>query len=175
MSDVSVLKTLSEKTREAKRFYYSMAPRERLMVNGMLAVLLIALIYLVLVYPAYNKVAEAEERFQRTQDLNAWMMANEPALKAASNSGSARAGGTVSGQALMSQINQSAKMMGIDLKRYEPDGETKLRVWLDDASFNSVMKWLAQLEKQHGIKVINISADAEKAPGIANFKVILGT
>ncbi len=165
---------LSSKTRELKRAYYSLSARERVMVNAMLAVVLFALVYVVLVYPASRAVNQAQLDYEQKQNLLAWMKSEEGKMKAVAASGL----GTKpkkTGQALMTQVNRSAQQAGLTLKRYEPDGEDKLRVWLDDVSFNKTIRWLNQLESRDGIKVINISIDAQNKPGIANFKIILGS
>ena len=34
------------------------------------------------------------------------------------------------------------KPRGVELRRFEPDGSSRLRIWLDKAEFDSVIDWI---------------------------------
>lgn len=173
MSQSSAAAELSDKIREVKRHYYLLGQRERLALHVMAVVVALVLILVLGIMPANKKLAMARQQQQSAQEMNAWIKANEPLMQAAARSG--RPGGAaMTGQALLTQVNRSAQMAGVTLRRTEPEGNDKLRVWLEEASFNAVMGWLAQMDKQMGISVLNISVEAQREPGIANIRLILG-
>jgi general secretion pathway protein M len=155
-----------------KRHYYLLGQRERLAVHVSAVVLVLALIVLAGILPAQKKLAVARDQQVAAQELNAWIKANEARLRDVARVGGGSA--AMTGQALLTQVNRSAQMAGVTLRRTEPEGDDKLRVWLEEASFNGVIAWLAQLDQQMNIKVINISVESHRDPGLANVRIILG-
>ncbi|NVK38914.1 MAG: type II secretion system protein M [Gammaproteobacteria bacterium] len=77
-----------------------------------------------------------------------------------------------SGASILSTVNNTAKVKNIQLKRFEPEGENGLRIWLDKANFNSVIDWLELLETSRGIRVEQISIDKVDS-GIVNVRAVL--
>lgn len=172
MSETSAVSAINDKIRDLKRSYHSLAPREQNLITLMGVVIVIALVYLVLMYPAQNSVDSANKRLEAKQSLLQWMKANEDAALAAAKSTSGRrpAGGN---QDILGAVNSSASRSQITLTRSEPEGRDKLRIWLDDVSFNKMIRWLHQLESSRGITVSSISLDAEKEPGLVSAKILL--
>ena len=162
---------LNDKIREIKRAYYGLAPREQNLITALLVVVLVAIVYLVLMFPAQNSVADASKKLEAKQSLLLWMQANEEqAIAAGKSSAGRRTGGN---QNLLGVVNSTASRNQITLQRYEPEGKEKLRVWLEDASFNNMVRWLHQLESQNGITVASISMDSENDPGLISAKIVL--
>lgn len=171
MSESNALGVLNDKVRDVKRVYYGLAPREQNLIAALAVVLIIALVYLVLMFPAQNSVSSASKKLEAKQSLLLWMQANEEQALAAAKSGAgSRSGGS---QNILGDVNNAASRFQITLQRYEPEGKDKLRVWLEDESFNNMVRWLHQLESQKGITVSSISLDAEKDPGIVSAKIVL--
>ncbi|MDX1692700.1 MAG: type II secretion system protein M [Ketobacteraceae bacterium] len=171
MSESSVLGPLNDKIREAKRAYYGLAPREQNLIAALAVVVIVALIYLIFMFPAQNSVSSASKKLEAKQSLLQWMQANEEQAIAAGKSGNGRRSGN--NQNILGAVNSAASRYQITLQRYEPEGKDKLRVWLEDASFNNMVRWLHQLESQNGITVSSISLDAEKDPGLISAKIVL--
>lgn len=99
-----------------------------------------------------------------------WMQANANRVRRAASQG---AGHLEAGQSLLSAVNASAKDAGLNLQRFEPDGEQRVRVTLENAVFTDVMRWIVELERRYGLQVEHFNADAQ-APGIANIRLTLG-
>jgi general secretion pathway protein M len=138
-------------------------------------VLLALLVYLLVLAPMQSKLDQAQDSHRHWQDLQQWLQVNEPAIRAAAGkAGKSAAAAGMTGQALLTQVNRSAQMAGISLRRTEPEGEDKLRVWLEEAPFNAVMGWLVTLDRDMGIRVTNIAVDSSREPGLANFRIIVG-
>ena len=74
------------------------------------------------------------------------------------------------GQSLVVLVDRTARASGLggNLKRNQPDGDGALRLRLEDASFDSLMGWLADLEAEHGIRVNTASFDQAGAEGRVN-------
>lgn len=173
MSQSSLSAELSDRFREVKRHYYLLGARERLILHVISVVVVLLLIFALGIAPAQKKLATAKQQHIAAQEMHEWMKANEPRLRDAARAG--RSGGaSMTGQALLTQVNRSAQTSGVTLRRTEPEGDDKLRVWVEDASFNAVISWLADMDKRMGIKVINISVESHRDPGLANVRIILG-
>lgn len=171
MSESNALGGLNDKLREVKRAYYGLAPREQNLITALGVVLIIALVYLVLMFPAQSSVSSASKKLEAKQSLLLWMQANEEQALAAAKSGAGGSSGR--SQNILGDVNNAASRFQITLQRYEPEGKDKLRVWLEDESFNNMVRWLHQLESQNGITVASVSLDAENDPGIVSAKIVL--
>lgn len=163
--------TLKEYYAQFRRRYWMMAGHERMLVNALAASVVAMLAFLVIINPALQKRAQAELELNAKRSVLQWVKDNEQRATQAGHLTTGQA--PKSGQALMALVTSSSSQMGVALKRYEPEGDDKLRVWLEDQSFNKTMRWLDTLQKQHGMTVVNVSVDAGKEPGIVTAKIVL--
>ena len=67
-------------------------------------------------------------------------------------------------------IDRTARASGLGrhLKRNQPDGNGALRLRLEDAPFDNLVSWLAELETQHGVRVNTASFDRAGGTGRVN-------
>lgn len=104
-----------------------------------LAVAAAVLVLLVLVYgiwlPSRQLAGKAQVRFETQRAL---------LLQLQAQSGDST-GGAVPGGSVLRVTSDAAAASGLALSRIEPDGEGKVRVWLEKADFNVVAGWLAKL------------------------------
>lgn len=116
-------------------------PREQvaLAVAGATA----ALLFLVfgLWRPSHEAAQKAEARYAAARVL----------LELQRQAGPVGAPGTGGGSVLRT-VSDAAASRQLLLSRMEPEGEARVRVWLDKADFNAVAAWLAALAGQ-GIRV----------------------
>ncbi len=167
----SALDTLSVKIRELRRQYEMISSRDRIMLNCLVVFLLVVMGYFLVLRPAFNAVDQAQLSLKGKQELLQWMKSNEHRAKSITGTGS-KTKGRRPGQSLLALINQTSGRFQVSLKRYEPEGSDKLRVWVEDIPFNSLMRWLNSLESSNAVSVINISIDSQKESGIINAKVV---
>ena len=154
----------------AQRRYDSLANNERLIVNIVALLVILAVIFLLLIAPAQQSVANAQIKLTGQQNLLNWMKENEGvARQAAGGKGAV----TRTDQPLQSLVTSTAGASGVAIKRYENESETKLRVWLENVPFDNTARWLEQLENHYGLTIVNISIDAEKEPGLVTAKLVL--
>lgn len=154
----------------AQRRYDGLADSERKLVIGVAILVVVALAYLLLIAPAQRSVDEAQLKLAGQQNLLSWMKENESvARQAASGKGTV----TKSDQPLQTIVTATAGPLGVAVKRYENESDTKLRVWLERVPFDKMVRWLDQLETRYGLTIVNISVDAEKEPGLVTAKLVL--
>lgn len=91
---------------------------------------------------SHRAAQKAEQQLLQARALLAELQRAAPAAGPAS-----AAGGSV-----LRAASDAAATGGLALSRIEPEGETRVRVWLEKADFNAVATWLATLSKQ-GIRV----------------------
>jgi len=156
-----------------ERFYEqwdALNQRERLVVSLLAAVVVFALIMLVIYLPLVKKRDEAQLRYESNVELLTWMSSVAPQIKQQASSGSASA---QSAQAIMNTVNQTAQANQLKLDRIQPEGKNNLRVWIQDASFDAMMRWLVDLQNNSGIVVNNINIDSGKSSGTISARVVL--
>jgi len=66
---------------------------------------------------------------------------------------------------LIAVVNRSASEHGLALGDFRPDGEARLRVALRAGDFDAVLRWLARVEEQHGVRVVSLDVRPTDVPG----------
>ena len=121
------------------------------------------MLYSLLWAPLNASVEKAKKQYHAEQSLLAWMKAQESNVLAARKSGNkALASANVS---LLTLVNDEARRSALALKRYEPDGDNKLRVWLEDVPFDVVIIWMNTLVIDKGLNISSATVDAEQGRG----------
>ncbi len=168
MSDA--LQNLQQYIDPVRRRYDSLSDVERMVVNGLGVLIGAVLVLLLIVMPAQRSVTAAEMKLAGKQNLLQWMKDNEHlARQANSSSGSSR----TSNQPLQTIVTSTAPSMGVTVKRFEPESDDKLRVWLEKVPFDKTVRWMNQLESRYGIQIANVSVDAERTEGLVTAKIVL--
>jgi len=139
------------------------SPREQALLAGLAAVSLVAL-YLVLIYAPLQTVrAEAVRDIRTYQALKAQLRVAGPTLTA----GALAARGPTS-----AVITASAGEFGLNIRRLDPDGE-RIRVVLEDVPFDGLVRWLDRLERDRGLRVVDLRVERRPAPGTVNAQATL--
>lgn len=109
-------------------------------------------------------------RYKDSSEDNRWIALNLPKISSMTNPASQSATQDAS---LINRATTLAKPFGIVFKRFQPEEETGLRLWIEGAEFDQLMRWIAALGQQ-GIRVDQIDINKqEKQPGIADARVKL--
>ena len=156
--------------KRAESGFYKLESRDR---NALLALTLflgVAILYYGVWYPVSHGLSEAEEEYRTQTELISWMKSHEAEAKSIGSSLSGSGGNKLSGS-LCALANNVARQKSIALKRYEPDGNDKLRVWLEKVSFNDFVSWMQVLVSK-GMVVSNVSVEGQDDDGKINAKII---
>ena len=159
-----------------KDWYESLDVRERRILFAGVAVLVVALLYLLAWEPLVNKISVLEKSNQENQKLLSWMeQSAAEAKQLQAKLQSSGASGRSKGQSLLGTIDRTAKTnkLAKSVKRVQPDGQTKARVWLENVSFDSMVSWLEKLQRQQGIRIVTSVIEKQDEPGLVNARLVL--
>ncbi len=149
-------------------YYETAAPREQTALKALGVFLSLVLILLLVVLPLhrFNSGAVADYRAQR--ETLQWMQDNREAI----NSNPAQKQRDP-GSSLLTLANQSARDFNLAFKRYEPNANQGLNLWLEQVPFNQVVKWLEALQRDYGIVAVEFTASRRDEAGIVDVRVVL--
>lgn len=68
---------------------------------------------------------------------------------------------------LLAVVDKTVKAagMGDSVKRIQPEGDAAAKIWLEQADFNKLLRWINQLNTQYGVDVSEITINREDTPG----------
>ncbi len=155
---------------ELKQRFTALNLRERILVGIAAAVLALSLIFLVVVEPLQNSVKRLRSDVAEMQGIVA-ELADARSLVLSSRSGI----GVIQGQgrSLLSIVDQSGKESGLAsaITRMQPEGDATVRVWLEQADFAALVRWLDKLESNYGVSVTEAAIDRESQPGLVRARL----
>ena len=122
-------------------------PRDRLALQLLGGFLALALFYLAVWSPVAARVERARAYQQQQQALFTYIQAN---------AGQARR--QAAPDQLQGLVTSTAQKQGLTLERFDNEGNGGLLVTLTQASFESMLKWLAELDKR-GVTLTEASLD----------------
>lgn len=156
-----------------KAWLDSLEQGERRMVIVGAVLLLVMLIYVSAWEPLVKKVDALRTSTAEQQVLLNWMKQAAQEVKQLRGS-SGQISKPASGQSLLSLVDSTAKAarLGKSLKRVQPDGEQKVRVWLEAANFDDVVRWLTTLETRKGVRIISTVFQAKEAAGQVDVRLV---
>ncbi|HET8731769.1 MAG TPA: type II secretion system protein M [Moraxellaceae bacterium] len=123
---------------------------------GILAVALVVFALWGLWAVLHGAAVKAEARLEANRALLGQIQRLAPS--AASMSGG--------GASVLRAASDAAAAGGLSLGRIEPEGDGKVRVWLEKADFNAVARWLATLSTQ-GIRVEEAQVEKMAEGGVS--------
>ncbi len=149
----------------------TLEPRERLVITAGSIIAVAMLVYTLLWMPLQRdltrlRVSVPKERSQLAQ------MQVQARQVARLRTG---VGATAPSDNLLTTLERSAVERGLrrNITRMEPDGSAAVRLALDDVSFNTLLQWLADLQRQAGVRTENATITAQSAPGIVDARLLL--
>ncbi len=156
-----------------KVWWESLSLRERLLVGGGAALTVILLLYVLIWQPFQAssrrlRLSVAEQRAELV-----WMRQAAAEVKRLDSGSSARPADD--GRSLLTLVDQTARSAGLgnSLKRVAPQGDDKLSAQLDAVEFDPLIRWLARLERDHRLVIVNLSVDRTATPGRVNARIIV--
>lgn len=156
-----------------KSWFAGLEANERRMIMIAAPLLLVMLLYVAVWEPVVNNVDSLRVSTAKQESLLVWMQGAAKEVKQLRGQSGQRAK-PPSGQSLLSLVDRTAKsgQLGPALKRVQPDGEQKVRVWLEAASFDDVVRWLTSLEIRHGVHVASSVFQALETTGRVDVRLV---
>ena len=155
-----------------KDWFYSLKPRERIIVVGGGVLVLLAAVYLLALAPFYKSLNARSERVAHKEADLAWMRSVAGELQAL---GANQPPAGPAGESLVVLIDRSARECGLgsSLTGQTPNGETAIRVRLESAAFDVLMTCLGNLQRMHSVSVESATFDRTAKPGVVNASLVL--
>ncbi len=142
--------------------------RERRVALLAALALLLAGLFVLVIEPGLERRNALEGQLQSLTDEQAWLEAQAPIVRMRSQADgatpAARSGGSPLG---VVDVSARAAGLGSALRRVRPL-ESAVEAELQGAPYAALMGWLATLEDQHRLQVINLSIDRGDEPGRVN-------
>ena len=149
-------------------WYETLGARDRLALRLLGSFLGFVLLYLLLISPMIDYGNRAQHRLQDEHALLEWLRTHQGEA-----SGGGGGGAAAREQPVATLVNSSAQENKLTVRRYEPAGDDGIKVWIDGAAFNSVVKWMYQLEGSYGIHAAEFTLEREDEPGKVSARLTL--
>lgn len=146
-------------------------PRERVLLIGGGAILLLLALYQGIWEPLVNA---HESRRESLAEARALAVRIETAAQAAQSSQ-----GSINRQiSILAAVDQSSRepTLGKAPSRVQPDGDgqSTVKVWFENVSFDNLLRWLGALQTRYAITVQSAEIEAGAAAGAVNVRLTLG-
>jgi general secretion pathway protein M len=121
--------------------------------------------------PYVNATARLQQEVAERRALVEWMETSAQEVRGLSGSLPANRGS----QSLLALADGTARAQGLGpaLQRVEPDGQRGVRVWLEQAPFDDVLRWLDKLVLENGVAVTAFTAERRPEAGRVNVRIVL--
>ncbi len=155
-----------------REWFEQLAPRERLLVSigGGLTIVLLAVT--LGIRPIMNKTSRGHELIDDKQSL-----LNEISRLAVrvGPQGGVQTENLVNAQSLVVLVDRTTRERGLasSLKRNQPEGTSSIRLRFENASFDTLMEWLSELQNQYGLSTTAANIDMSSVAGRVNCNLTL--
>ena len=154
-----------------KAWWLTLAPRERAVLTGGVTLLILLIAYFGVWEPLQTRHTALSEQLAAERAELRWMQEAAATLEAAP---AARDDASPRPGSLVGAIDRAASETGLNaaVQRVQPDGDSAVRVWLEQAVFDDFLEWLDALTRQQGMTVGQLTLD-QREPGIIDARVRL--
>ncbi|MCP5162037.1 MAG: type II secretion system protein M [Hahellaceae bacterium] len=157
----------------AVRQYQNLGANDQRALGVLALALVCGLLYFAVWKPSAVFYDHAIADYATGQKLVETVKLNEALLRQLAQNGATGSAALAPGQSLVSVVSGSARPFNLQVKRVEPSGEQKVRVWLEKVEFNQTLKWLESLKGRYHISVADVQIDKEEAAGIVSARFTL--
>ncbi|MCE9732560.1 type II secretion system protein GspM [Pectobacterium sp. IFB5596] len=150
---------------ELRQRWQAMSPRERQLMVVCAGMLLLCLVYYAIVQPWQLREELWERTISREQQTVNWMQKQASSIP---QENQAQGENSQRETSLPILISQSTQRYGLSVVRLQPQGN-QASVTLAQSDFNSLLRWLSELERQNGVRVVSLDVNAvEQSPGMVD-------
>lgn len=149
-----------------------LAPRERWLVLAAAAFAVFALVYVLALQPLYSARGRAAAKVEAQRSLLGDI---EQVARRFGPQGAVSGPVPGNGESLVVLIDRSTRERGLGtyLKRNQPEGAAGVRLRLENAPFDDLTNWLAEVQSRHNLAAISASFDPSGEPGRVNSNLVL--
>lgn len=157
-----------------KAWWLSKTPREQQALVFAAAALLLFMLYLLAWQPFVNAVEQKRQQVQSRQVTLDWMEGNLAEILTLRNQHRMSGRGN-SKEALLTLVDRTAKQSQLrqQIKRIKPQGDSEVQLWVEQAPFDTLLKWLGGLSGQYGVRIDSLNIDRQQQPGVVNARLVL--
>lgn len=159
---------------QLREWFLALAPRERVMVAVAAVFSVFTLLYLGLWEPLANAHYKRAEALKASRALASRL--EVIAAEAARHGGAGGGSAANRSLSLLAAVDQSSKLggtLGKPPSRLQPEGDNEVKVWIEAANFDALVRWIAELETRYGVSAQTVDIDKESAPGSVNARLTL--
>lgn len=157
-----------------RAWFDGLAPRERRVVLAGGTLLVVLLLWALVWAPFRDRYLALQDAVAGKQELAAWMSRTAARIQALEGDRAPLPAGD-GNRSLLATVDQTSRQSGLGphIKRIEPDGQGAVRLWLEEAPFDPMVRWLVALAEGHGIHARQAGVDARDAAGRVNARLTL--
>lgn len=148
--------------------YRTLSDRDRLLVNVLAVVVGLLFLYQLIISPAYNYLGNASSKYKNKLEGYEWMESKKEETKALLAVKTSEREGS-----LLSVASNTAKGHNLSFTNFEPEGDERLRLRLENVKFNDLVAWLGELEVSQGVSAVDIAMDSGTSTGYVNVRLTL--
>ena len=162
---------MNEIYQRALLYWRGLAPRERVLVAGGGIIAGVLLCYALLWAPLQRELTRLRADVPAKYEELQWMRSQTARLKVLRSAAPA----ALQTNGILSFVEQSAQAYSIRqfIKRVDPQGTNSVQLAIDGAPFNSLVEWLANLQKQGGVRIETASLEPQPTSGTVNARLLL--
>ncbi|MES9972737.1 type II secretion system protein GspM [Candidatus Thiodiazotropha sp. LNASS1] len=156
-----------------KEWWQSKTPQEHMALIIGAAAILLLLVYLLMWRP-FNQALDKKALLVESQQLTLnWMQDNLDLVKNLRSQQRGKSAG--SNEALLTLVDRTAKKTRLrqQIQRIKPQGDNAVQLWIEEAPFDTIIKWLGQLTQAHAIEIDSLTIDRQDKPGLVNARLVL--
>lgn len=144
-------------------WWESLATRERRLVAAGATLLAVTVVWIAVIEPVADHRESLADGIVAQRALLEWMGTIDTTR------------GAADGDSLFAIVDRSVRATPLagSVQRLQPESGVGVRIWLDGASFDELVRWIATLERDHGITVATFSVERGQGPGAVNARLTL--
>ena len=152
-----------------KEWFNALEQREQRLISIMMAVVLIAGIYFLLIKPLQTRIERAEVKLNSEQRLLSWVEKNASTILRLRT----QSGKTVTSNGSIDQkINRSARKHNVVINRLQPQNK-KMQVMIDKAPFTEILQWVQAMQLDYGLTVEIADFRQDNQAGFVKARIVV--
>lgn len=151
-----------------KARFRQLVPREQIIVFLLGVLLSWALFYGLAWSPLSDGISGYEAANEKSEETLDWMreatanLATGPAAQQAQPN-----------ESISSLIDKSLPEYKLVMQRYQPTADKAAQLWLEDAPLAQVIAWLVAMERDYGMRLVNVAIASSDKKGMVKTRVRL--